>query len=250
MRRILLVGCTLLTLASPVPAKADPVELTIHDGRVSLVATNATVRQILAEWARIGRTRIVNGERVPGGLVTLQLTNVPEAEALDLLLRTAAGYIAAPREAGPSDGSRFDRILILPTSAAPPAAARVTPAPAPTPNPRAQAPPPPPPQPPQPMEPIFVPSGAQRVIGPDGQPIPDDQEGAPDAPRPLPQPYVPLPPGFSEPPDPATRATDPRTAPTGRPGIPVGVPVPGMVVPVPVQPGVPREVQPRGPQQP
>jgi hypothetical protein len=242
MRRILRVWCALLTLASPVAATADPLELTIQDGRVTLVATNATVRQILAEWARIGRTRIVNGERVPGGLVTLQLTNVPEAEALDLLLRTAAGYIAAPREVVSSDGSRFDRILILPTSAAPAAAARVTPAPAPPRPAVPQA-----PAPLQPVTPTFVPSGGQRVIGPDGQPVPDDQEGAP---APLPQPYVPLPPGFSEPSDPATRGADPRATPTGKPAVPAGVPVPGMIVPTPVQPGVPREVQPRGPQQP
>ena len=99
MRRfsLVLIWIVAVAFALPAAATADPVQLTIQNGRVTLVAVNATVKQILAEWARIGRTRIVNGERVPGGLVTLQLTNVPEKEALDLLLRTAAGYIAAPR---------------------------------------------------------------------------------------------------------------------------------------------------------
>jgi len=32
------------------------LQLTIQDGRVSLIAKDATVRQILAEWARIGQT--------------------------------------------------------------------------------------------------------------------------------------------------------------------------------------------------
>jgi hypothetical protein len=41
--------------------------LSIHDGRVSIVAKDATVRQILTEWARVGRTKIVNVERIPGG---------------------------------------------------------------------------------------------------------------------------------------------------------------------------------------
>jgi hypothetical protein len=236
MRRISLVLIWLVVVTVvPAVATADPVQLTIRDGRVTLVAANASVKQILAEWARIGRTRIVNGERVPGGLVTLQLTNVPEREALDLLLRTAAGYIAAPRPTGVSDGSLFDRILILPTSATPPATALRQPIPAPVPTPIFQQPPPPQPQ----AAPVFVPPGAQRVIGPDGQPVPDDQDGTSAAPRP--QPYVPLPPGFSEPPDPTTRPATPGASPR----VPAGVPVPGMVVPAPAQPNGPREVQPR-----
>jgi hypothetical protein len=241
MRRISLVLIWIVVLAVAVPAlaTADPVQLTIQNGRVTLVAANATVRQILAEWARIGGTHIVNGERVPGGVVTLQLTNVPEKEALDLLLRTAAGYIAAPRAAGVSGGSVFDRILILPTSATPPASALRQATATPVAAPVFQQPPPP-----QPLAaPVFVPPGAQRVLGPDGQPVPDDQEETPGAPRP--QPYVPLPPGFSEPPDARPRPP----APGGSPRVPTGVPIPGMVVPAPAQPPTgPREVQPRGPQ--
>jgi hypothetical protein len=47
-------------------ASAD-VQLTMQNGRVTLVAKDATVRQILAEWARVGHTKIVNLEAVPGG---------------------------------------------------------------------------------------------------------------------------------------------------------------------------------------
>jgi hypothetical protein len=40
--------------------------------------------------------------------------------------------------------------------------------------------------------PVFDASGARRVIGPDGQPVPDDQEGAPASPEaPSPQPNPP-----------------------------------------------------------
>lgn len=102
-------------------ASAD-VQLSIVDGRVSLVARNATVGQILAEWARIGQTKIVNGERVPGGPVTLELQGVPEAEALDTILRSASGFMAAPRANPVPNASRFDRIVVMPTSVAPPAA--------------------------------------------------------------------------------------------------------------------------------
>jgi len=123
---LLLSGWFLMAAA---PAVSAEVQLTIHDGRVTLLATDATVRQILSEWARVGQTRIVNVERIPGGPITLQLTDVPEAEALDLLLRSVTGYMAAKRPAGEPNLSRFDRILVLPTSAV--ARVPVTTAPAP-----------------------------------------------------------------------------------------------------------------------
>src|SRR5437762_14325838 len=93
------------------------VNLTMHDGRVWLVAKDATLRQILAEWARVGQTKIVNGDRVPGGPVTLQLTNVCEEQALDTLLRSLTGYVAAPRPMIAANLSRFDRIVVMPTIA-------------------------------------------------------------------------------------------------------------------------------------
>ena len=66
-----IAGFTLLALAAFVPAASADVELSIHDGRVTIVAKDATVRQILTEWARVGRTKIVNVERIPGGPMTL-----------------------------------------------------------------------------------------------------------------------------------------------------------------------------------
>jgi hypothetical protein len=85
-----------LSLAAVATASAD-VRLTMHDGKVSIVAKDATVRQILTEWARVGQTKIVNVERIPGGPTTLELTDVPEAQALEVLLRSLSGYITAPR---------------------------------------------------------------------------------------------------------------------------------------------------------
>ena len=68
------------------------------NGRVTLIAHDVTVREILAEWARVGQARIVNGEKLTGGPVTIELTDVPEARALDTVLRSAAGYVMAPRD--------------------------------------------------------------------------------------------------------------------------------------------------------
>jgi len=97
-------------------ASAD-VQVTMNSGRVSLVAKNATVRQILTEWARVGQTKIVNVERLPGGPITVQLDNVTESQALEILLRTLSGYIAAPRQVDVANLSHFDRIIIMPTLA-------------------------------------------------------------------------------------------------------------------------------------
>lgn len=110
---VLLVGWVL-------PAAAQQlVRLEFNDGTVTLSAQNAPVRAILAEWARIGGATIVNGDRVTGQPVTLELTAVPERQALDIVLRGVSGYMIAPRAAGASGASLFNRILILPASAAP-----------------------------------------------------------------------------------------------------------------------------------
>jgi len=111
-----LAGCAWLAIGSP--AFAD-VQMSIRDGRVTLTAKDATVRQILTEWARVGRTRIVNVERIAGAPITIELTNVPEQDALDTLLRSFSGYMVAPRTPIVSDASQFDRIIVMPTTAAP-----------------------------------------------------------------------------------------------------------------------------------
>lgn len=99
-------------------AHAQSVQVTFKDGLVSVTAENATPRQILAEWARVGGTRIVNGDRVPGTPMTIQLQDVSERQALDVVLRTASGYMAAARTTG-TGPSTLDRVHILATSNAP-----------------------------------------------------------------------------------------------------------------------------------
>ncbi len=113
-----LVASALLFIL-PARADAQQVSLQIENGLVTLSAQNVQVRQILAEWARVGGAKIVNAEKVFGGPVTLQLNGVPERQALDTVLRGVSGYMLAARPAGTDGVSAFDRILILPTSSAP-----------------------------------------------------------------------------------------------------------------------------------
>ena len=116
-----IAAVTVLVLAVALPAAAQqPVTIQFNAGRVTLQARNAPVRTILSEWARLGGAMVVNGDRVAGAPVTLDLTDVTERQALDIILRGVAGYMLAPRPAGSVGASAFDRIMILPTSAAPP----------------------------------------------------------------------------------------------------------------------------------
>ncbi len=130
MRRSLITVALALTTT---PVWAQQVKIAFHDGQVSVETVAAAPRAILAEWSRIGGTNIVNGERVTGAPLTLKLVDVPEAQALEIILRSVAGYMAAPRGQTPG-ASRYDRILVLPTSSMrvaanpPPTPARPNPA--------------------------------------------------------------------------------------------------------------------------
>jgi hypothetical protein len=112
-------------LVAALPVSAQSVSLTLREGRVTLITQNATPAAILAEWARLGQVKVVDAERVPGTPLTLRLENVSEREALDIVLRGAAGYIAAPRaQAVAGNLSRFDRVLVMATSPGASASAR------------------------------------------------------------------------------------------------------------------------------
>ena len=87
-----------MLLALPASAR-NSLKLEINDGRVTLDATSVPVRQILAEWARVGGTKVVGAEKITGAPLTLKLVDMPERQALDIILRNVAGYMAAPRRA-------------------------------------------------------------------------------------------------------------------------------------------------------
>jgi len=214
-RRSVVVLASLLFSTLPV-LSSPTARVTLHDGLATVVATNATVAEVLEEWSRAGGTAIVNAEQLNTQRVTIELIDVPEKQALDTVLRSAAAYLAVERPVASPSGSKYGRIVILASSVAPKETRPAFAAPPPT-------------------YPTFTPpppGAAQRMIGPDGQPVPDDQEGAPPPNRPA------APPGFSSGDAPPDR--QPATAPTTTPRAPVGVPVPGMIVapprPQPPQP--------------
>ncbi len=209
--------------AAPLPASAGELKLSLNNGRATVIATDVPLNQILSEWARIGKTTIVNGDKLIGPPVTVVLEDVPEQEALEVLLRSASGYIVGARPEVMANASAFDRILIMPTSRAPAATAVNVAAP-----PRFPARPMP-----QQMEPdVDDDPPVEPVVLPQGEPG--------DAPATQPQ----ATPGF-----PPQQQGAPLTAP--RPGMPTAPP-PGQAqpynvpqqFPLPVQPGMRRP--PRG----
>jgi hypothetical protein len=123
------IAAFLLTLLPAGSASAQVLSLEFRDGRVRLVAENVPVSQILSEWSRVGGTKIVNGERIPGPPVSVQLTDVSERHALDVVLRGAAGYMVAAHETPRPGASAFDRILVLPTTSRAPSTAALPPPP-------------------------------------------------------------------------------------------------------------------------
>jgi hypothetical protein len=227
-------------------ASAD-VHLTIRGGRVTLIARDATVRQILAEWERVGQTKVINADRIAGGPLNLELTNVPEQQALDVLLRSVSGVVLAPRAGTIDNLSAFERIIVMPPSIAPQPLNNTAPA-------IAQA----------PFQPQQRLADEEQDDRPNrGGPVfafPQPQNPNPQMPN-LPVPNAP-PGGFGGPqqqpalvfPQPPIPGAPPPVIPapgvsTGQPA--VGVSVPGMVAPVPAPvPGPPGFPPPSRPQNP
>lgn len=110
-------------------AVAGELKLSMQDGRITLIADNVPLRQIFEEWGRVGQAKIVNADKLSGPAITLQLVDAPEKEALDILLRSAAGYIAAPRPVAVAGAALYDRVTIMATSRPPPATAGNVPPP-------------------------------------------------------------------------------------------------------------------------
>jgi hypothetical protein len=122
MSRRISIFAALFACVSAVALAQAPLRLQISGGRVTLHADNVPVRTILSEWARLGGATIVNGDRVAGAPLTLDLEGVPERQALEIVLRGVSGYVLAARQpgaTGSTGASMYDRIMILPTSVAP-----------------------------------------------------------------------------------------------------------------------------------
>ena len=87
-----------LVLAAAVTAAGQTVRLEFHDGQVtSRRRTRRCARSSTSGRASAARaSSTASASR--GAPVTLELTGVPERQALDILLRDVSGYMLAPRQ--------------------------------------------------------------------------------------------------------------------------------------------------------
>src|SRR5262249_37814691 len=89
-----------LSVIVALPAAAQNLTVEFQEGRVPVAATAVPVRTILTEWGKVGGTKIVGAEKITGLPLTVKLIDVTEAQALETILRSVAGYMAAPRHTG------------------------------------------------------------------------------------------------------------------------------------------------------
>lgn len=263
MARTLVLSAALWLAA--VAAGAQPLSLAIQDGRVTLEASGVSVQQVLAEWARVGGTRVVGADRLSVPPLTLTLADVPERQALDIILRGAAGFVAAPRTDGTAGASVFDRIIVMASSSTAGAARRPGGASTPVAAPVPMAEPDPPAEVPVDESSVF-PSAAPEEspfgqplmpgdVNPFSQPNPSAQTPQFGAPTPFGRPLTPVESGaqplvFSPVPQPAATPTPFGTPnPFGAPApanapvfVPFGSPTPGVVT----QPPQPAPARPPG----
>lgn len=246
--RLSLTGWALAAMMLlPAPASLGAeVSLSFKDGKVTLVARDATLDQIFKEWERVGRTKFVIRETLPRTPVTLDLVGVPEAKAIATLLRSVSGYVAAPRQTPVVDAALYDRVFVMAGPSRPAAPPSAAPA-----RPNVQQPPFRNPLP-----------GEPNPYGPVGIVNPNDDSND-DLPSPLQQsmPFRQQPPGFPQqggmPPTVMPNPTDSQSAGPdgvgrnpqvfGAPPVPKTLPTPGMI---PTQPPKPPGIVPGGPPRP
>jgi hypothetical protein len=114
MHRTALIIASAIAIGWAGTASAQTVTLTLKDGRATLTTQNASVRQILAEWERLGQVRIVGADRLAASQpLTISLSDVPERQALDIILRGVPGYMVIDRAASAAGASRYDRLVLL-----------------------------------------------------------------------------------------------------------------------------------------
>ena len=117
LKRFVALAAAALMAVVALPIRAQSgrkLDVSFNNGRVTIVAENVTLAEILAEWARKGGSRIVNAEQLKGGPVMLtEFKDQPEADVLRTLLREAPGYGAAMRTQPAPGGSTVQTVFIL-----------------------------------------------------------------------------------------------------------------------------------------
>jgi hypothetical protein len=80
---------------------------------MTIVADAVALRTVVQEWARVGGVRLVNPQHVSLAPVSILLQNVPEGEALKILLRSLPGYVLQKRSIESGGPSVFQQLAVM-----------------------------------------------------------------------------------------------------------------------------------------
>ena len=125
LKHLLPAAAALALLAPHASAQtATPgVSLVIRDGKVTLKAEQRPSAKSWPNGRRQGQVKVVGADKLVGAPVTLTIIDLPEKQALEIVMRGVPGYMAVDRVrpgrhpvdpgssgAGPS---RFDRVIVM-----------------------------------------------------------------------------------------------------------------------------------------
>ena len=126
MRRVWFVALLIAALASGWTAgaraqssapPARQLKISFDNGKVTVIASNVTAREIMAEWARVCGCYVQGADKLTSGvLMPLQFENEPEATVLASLLRSAGGYALKPKPLDSKSPSMYGSISIFAVS--------------------------------------------------------------------------------------------------------------------------------------
>jgi hypothetical protein len=85
---------------------------------MTVVAESVALRTVVLEWARVGGVRLVDPQHVSLAPVSIELRDLPEGEALKVLLRTLPGYLLQKRSVGSEGSSLFEKLAVMAPAAA------------------------------------------------------------------------------------------------------------------------------------
>jgi hypothetical protein len=102
-----------IALGSLVAAQPRPVHVSFDGGRVTIVATDALLADVLAEWSRVGGALIIGADRLPPVRASVNFTGVDEQTAINAIIGSAAGFVVAARDPSSAGVSMFARLVIV-----------------------------------------------------------------------------------------------------------------------------------------
>jgi hypothetical protein len=110
-----LVTAAVVLVTSWTSVFAQELTLRVENGLVTLVAADVSIAQVLERWSTITGLKVISMDGKAAELrVSLQLTGVPERQALASLLRDISGYVMGEQRDPQSGIARIDRLMILP----------------------------------------------------------------------------------------------------------------------------------------